>query len=560
MLIHPVSQRKQARPEMFGGPNLLWASSGIQPIDYLVVFVYLGIMLSFGWYFSRRQETVEDYFVAGRRMPWLAAGLSMIATLMSTLSYLGTPGEMIQHGIGLGFSYLALPFAFLVVAFLWVPFFMRLRLTSAYEYLERRFGTGTRLVAVVLYLYMRLVWMGAIIFTASRAIAQITEDTAPLAIASLTGNALRFDPTSWFYFVLLATGVIATVYTTLGGIKAVIWTDIAQFLVLFAGAVATLAIVAASTRTGPADWWRATTSVAHQIPPIASWDLSTRVAILWTFLSGLMWHVCTHASDQVALQRYFTTPSASAAQRTALVNYLVDLTMQLLLALVGMALLTYYLNRPEALPLGVTDPRSPDFADRIFPRFIAYGLPVGVSGLVVAALFAAAQSSIDSGINSTATVLLTDVVRRFLRRNIEPARELALARALTLAIGAFITTAALVVSLLPSQYNIIDLQMKSFNCVLGPLGAIFMSGMLLRHVGQAAIIPAGIIGAASGLAFGFMDMIPGVRAPTPYLIVTLSWAVTMLLAAVLGGFLPGPRPEQVRGLCWRDVVLGDGTR
>lgn len=550
-------------------------AAGLYPVDYVVIFVYMLGMLAVGWYISRRQETSEEFFVGGRKMPWFITGVSMIATLMSTLTYLGAPGEMIQHGVGQSLSFLALPFAFLVVGFLWVPFFMRLKLTSAYEYLERRFGTWARMLGISLYLWMRFLWMGAIIFTASRAVSQITQDSAPQAIATLTGGLVEFTPQSWFYFVLLSTGIISTLYTMLGGIKAVIWTDVAQFVVLFTGAVATLIVIFVNTGTGPVTWFREVTSQAHDFPPIASWDLHTRVTVLWTFTAGFMWHVCTHASDQVCLQRYFTTKNAQAARRTAAVNYCLDVTMQLLLATVGAALLTYYLRHAADLPAGVADPRDPTFSDKIFPRFIAYGLPAGLSGLVVAALFAVAQSSIDSGINSTATVITVDLVRRFRRVQLSGHAELRLAQGLTLVLGLIITAMGVALSLIPPHYNIIDIQFKSFNCVLGPLAAIFMAGMLLKHVGQRAVVIAGCIGAASGLMFAFMDMIPSwlwsisllkpllsnisetapvVVAPTPFLIIPLSWLITFVLAAVLGGFLKGPRPEQVEGLTWRSVV------
>jgi solute:Na+ symporter, SSS family len=216
---------------------------GLQPVDYLIVFLYMIIMMWMGWYLSRKQVNIQDFFVAGRSMPWLATGMSLIATLMSTLSYLGAPGEMIKHGVAQFLAIIALPFVFLIVWNLWVPFFMRLRLTSAYEYLEMRFGSGARLLGVVLYLYMRFLWMGAVIYSASIAISHITQDTAPGAISTLTGGLINFNESSWFYFVLIATGVVSTAYTVLGGISAVIWTDVVQMVVLFLGAVATLIVV-----------------------------------------------------------------------------------------------------------------------------------------------------------------------------------------------------------------------------------------------------------------------------------------------------------------------------
>ncbi len=145
-------------------------AAGLQPVDYAIVLVYTVCMLCIGWVLSRKQVSLEDFFVGGHSMPWMATGLSMIATLMSTLSYLGSPGEMIKHGVAQFAGILALPFVFIVVWTLWVPFFMRLNLTSAYEYLEMRFGPKARMLGVVLYLYLRFLWMGAIIYSAALAL------------------------------------------------------------------------------------------------------------------------------------------------------------------------------------------------------------------------------------------------------------------------------------------------------------------------------------------------------------------------------------------------------
>ena len=552
-------------------PTLL--AVGLQPVDYLIVFGYMVGMLSMGWYLSRKQVNIEDFFVAGRKMPWLATGMSMIATLMSTLSYLGAPGEMLKHGVAQFIAILALPFVFIIVWTLWVPFFMRLRLTSAYEYLEMRFGSGARLLGVVLYLYMRFLWMGAVIYSASFAIAHITQDTAPGAIASLTGGFIHFDAQSWFYFVLISTGLVSTAYTVLGGISAVIWTDVIQMIVLFLGAVVTLIVVMVKTGTGPLIWWREVTSISHEIPPLASWNLAERNTILWALCGTFFWHVCTHASDQVALQRYFSNPDVAAARKTAMVGIFLDITMQTLLGMVGAALLVYYLRNPAELPGGVNSPVTAGFSDRIFPHFISYGLPVGVSGFVIAAIFAVAQSSIDSGINATSSVIMIDLVRKYRSTQASDAADLRLAQWLTVFIGVIVTIMGILLSLTPKDYNLIDLQLKSFNCVLGPLGAMFMAGMLLRHVGQTPVVIAAITGSVCGFLFGFMDILftPLVQTltghnalvvlcPSPFLVIPLSWLVTFLLSALLAGFFPGPTLDQVRRFTWAGIFYDNAEK
>lgn len=526
---------------------------GLKPFDYLVVFAYMAGLIGVGVFIARRQKTAEQFFVGDRHMPWFLVGVSMLATLMSTLTFLGVPGDLIKNGLAIGLGQLMLPVVFIVVGYVWLPFFMRLRLTSAYEYLELRFGSATRMLGVVLYLYMRFVWVGAILFTMSLAVSEMTKDSGPQAIATLTGGAVEFNERGWFYFVLISTGVVSTAYTALGGIKGLIWIDFIHFIVLMTGAVVTLAVIASRTGTGPADWWTEATSTSHKFPALASWDLSVPRTVLWVLLSAFFWEMCTHCSDQVALQLYFTTRSAADARRTAIVNYALNATMTALLVMVGMALLTFYVRNTGELPAGVADARSGGFADKIFPHFIAHGLPTGLAGLVVAGVFAVAQSSVDSGINSSATVITVDVILK-LRGPMSQAAQLTLVRWLTVGLGAIVTLAAIGISLTTGKFNIIDMQMRSFNCVLGPLGALFMAGILLPHVGGRAAFTAGILGAAIGVALGYGGLIPGLSSPSSLLVIPLSWLATFSLAALLGGVLPSPRPEQVRGLTWQSVM------
>src|SRR5687768_14549781 len=190
--------------------------TGFEPLDYAAVAFYLLLTFGIALWFGHRQKDTEDFFVGGRRMPWLAVGLSILATLFSTISYLGSPGEVIKHGIGFYLGYLAIPLNFLVVMYLLVPFFMRLKLTSAYEYLEKRFSYPVRAIGATLFILLRLGWMSMVIFVASMALDRIKGADIPL----LYGPDL--------YWWIGAIGIIAAVYTSIGGIQAVIWVDVLQ--------------------------------------------------------------------------------------------------------------------------------------------------------------------------------------------------------------------------------------------------------------------------------------------------------------------------------------------
>ena len=540
------------------------AGGGLERLDYIVVAVYLLGVLAVGVYFSRHQTRSEDYFVGGRRMPWFAVGLSIMASLLSTISYLASPGEMLKNGPTMALAWLVVPFVFLVVSFVWLPFLMKLKLTSVYEYLDRRFGRRAGQLASILFVFvLRLFWMGMVVLTASIAVADITY----VSVTRLVGSG--FGLTQWTLVVLVSVGVLATLYTVLGGIKAVIWTDVVQTVILIAGAILTLAIIVWETDTGPLDWWNTMTDKAgggHEFPPLWSWDLTERNVIGFAMLHSTFWYLCTFLGDQVAMQRYFTMGSLRDAVRSNVVNFSCDLLIMILLALCGMALLTYYMQNPAEFAEGVSDPQQAQVADRVFPHFIGHHLPVGAAGLLVAALFAAAMSSLDSGINSVATVLTVDFIRKK-HPDISDARELALARWLSVAIGFGCTCLAIGLMFLPEDLNIIDASARTFNCALGPLASMFIVGMFLPRVGETAMIIATGCGTVIALAVSWWtELIVGLgldgiitdSRPGTFLILPLSTVSTFLIAAVLGSILPPADLEVTRRLTWRAVVKGDG--
>ena len=541
---------------------------GLQIADYVVVLIYALVVVGIGFYFSRKQQDTEDFFLGGRKIPWFAAGLSLIVSLVSTLTYLGATGEVIRHGIAYNVAYWAMLPAFAIIIFLWLPFFMRMRLTSVYEYLEQRYGLAARWVGLSLFVFiLRLGWMSVIVLTLSNAVAQITFESAK----EIFGFQMNMG--QWIMVITITVGVVATFYTMLGGIKAVIFIDVVQFFILMIGAVITVVIVVVNTKSGPGQWWHTMTAIKHTPLIQGSWDLSTRTTLLGVSLYIFFWYVCTYASDQVAMQRYFSMPSLKSAISSSLINFFGQIFLTAVLTLCGMALLHYYTVVPQEIISGITDPQHPDAADKVFPHFIQYGLPAGLSGLVVAALFAVAMSSLDSGINSVSTVLTVDVFRR-----LKPGRsargELILARVLTVFLGLSVTALAVLMMNLPKNWNIIDTCLRTFDCALGPLAGMFIVGMLLPHVGQRAIIISTVCGVVLAFTIAWwtelgwllglvegesLDAVLGtVRRPSSFLALPVASVFTFLLAAILGGFMKSPDYEKVAPLTWRGVVFGNG--
>ena len=544
---------------------------GLHGLDYGIILLYMVGVLALGWHLGRKHKEGEDFFLAGRKMPWFAVGLSLVATLLSTLTYLAAPGEVIQHGLALAIGWLGLPIAFLIVNFLWIPFFMRLRVTSIYEYLERRFGLAARWTAAGLFVFvLRLLWMAAIVYTASVAVSQITYPT----IIKLLPWEMSSD--GWTLTVLLSVGILATVYTMIGGITAVIWTDVLQFICLFAGLIFTLIFVAIDTGSGPVDWWNTTTASAgagHEFPALFSFDYTDRNVVLFTLLSMVCWYACTFIADQVAVQRYLTIPTVREAILGNIVQFVADFFIMIMLAACGMALLHYYLQ-PELQTVifdGISDPRHKDVADKVFPHFIANGLPMGVSGLVVAALFAVAMSSIDSGVNSVAAVVTVDFVKRT-RPGITPRVELQLARGISLVVGLACTTMAVLMLAIPENYNIIGITLRTFNCALGPMGGLFLMGIFLPRVSQKAAVIATFVGLGIAVwiawcleiqwLLGLTDfasmkeMSDAMVGPSPFLITPTATVSTVLIGWLLSLFMPNRDMASARKLGWWSVVHG----
>ena len=499
----------------------------LSAVDYTTVVCYFIGMLWLGYHLSRRQKDTEEFFVAGRNMPSWAAGLSIFATLLSTIAYLYIPGEIIKHGIGQMASLLAIPFLYVAVGYLIIPYFMRQRGTSAYEYLEARFGLTARLLAATVFLSIRLTWMGMVVFTASMAMTEIIG-----------------VPERYTWAVALALGVVAIVYTTMGGLRAVIWTDVVQVLILFGGAVFTVAYVAFDTGTGPITWLRDTQSAVEQRAPqpLWSWDPFTRVSYGGVVIQMFFFWACTAASDQVAIARYFSTPSTEAARRSFGHTMIANVFLIIVLGLCGMALFSFYQTE---LPTG---------PDKVFPYFISHQLPIGISGLVVAALFSAAMSSLDSGISAVATVITVDWYRRLGRGQENPGRELKLARVITCVTGMLAVFICIILSWIPAELrgNLTDMAMQTCTFSVGGLGGLFFIAILLPGCRSPIALTSTVLGLATGffLAFGHwmfdlgLDPFGEPRKFSWMWIIPGSAVVTFVVAAVTHGLVSGLAPSR----------------
>ena len=525
---------------------------GLTFIDVTVIVVYLLIMLYMGLKIARKQRSTEDFFVGGRDLPAWAVGISLFASVMSTILYLGQPGEMFRTGLSFLTRNLPLPLILIVVCFVWIPFFMRLRLTSAYEYLERRFNYSVRALAAIFCLLLIFGWISVVVLTASMALVEITRIEAILPFIN--------DADSAVYATILGVGAFSIFYTTLGGIRAVIWTDVIQFFVLLIGALFTMGAVAWMTSSNVGDWIEVSQTYKHEEVQWFDWDVRNRSTVFSISLSLFMWMVCTHGANQMAMQRYFTVRNVKAARISYVISAVAALALGVILAGVGISLMYFIQQYDLPASAGIlSDIRSVRNVaqDSVFPQFISIYMPSGLRGLVVAALFAAAMSTIDSGANSASTILTVDFIRRFDPKSEAGQLELKRARIMTACMGVLVVGYTIALYELSKGSDIISLAQKGFNCFLGPLGALFVLGMFVKKATPIAVIPAFILGEIVGVSASYSTELFDVDFST-HLVIGFSWLVTFFSALFIGYLhhhLTGNQAtKDQQKLMWRAVV------
>ncbi len=366
--------------------------------DYVVLAAYFVGVLAIGLWSGRSERNTNDYFLGGRRQHWLIVGLSIVATEVSALTFIGVPADAFAGD----WNYLqmyagAFVGRILIVIFL-LPAFYAHRVTTVYEFLGRRFGPQTRTTASLMFFASRIVGSGIRLLAASIAIATV------------------FDwPLVW---VIVASAAVAVGYTTFGGIKSVIWTDALQALVFIGGGIATVIWLLYVSSDGSSGRWTDSLAAASDARKlrVVTWSMDpNNVKCFWVLLiSSTFTNMAALGTDQDLTQRMLTCPDVRRSQRSLIFNAFLGLPIVCLFLLIGTLLASYYASGTgHDLPVSVTDnPRL------IFPHFIATALPSGwgLKGLLVAGVFAAAMSSLDSALGAMSSTAVTDFYKPYLHR------------------------------------------------------------------------------------------------------------------------------------------------
>ena len=299
--------------------------TGFGTLNYVVLFTYLAMMVSVGALFARKQKTSDDYFLAGRRMPWVVVGMSMFASITSAISYMGIPGTAYRENISLLMVAFLAPIVAPVLIFVFYPFYRVLNVTTSYEYVLQRYGQPARLTVSGLFVLARIGWLGAVIYAPS------------LALSIVTGIPL--------WLAILLMGILATAYTALGGLAAVLWTDVAQFLVLVGGAVWVALNLTASVPGGLASIWEIARTTDHV--RVIDWRISltemTGIAVLISYFFQLMHD---YGADQVTVQRLLAVKTFRGMAKATIFFAIAELFIVSLLLYVGLGLFAYFQTFP----------------------------------------------------------------------------------------------------------------------------------------------------------------------------------------------------------------------
>lgn len=486
-------------------------------LDWAVCGGYFAIVFGLSLWFARQQRTTEQYFVGSRQMPWFAVGLSLFATTFSALSFVGLPREAAYDDYHLFLAILFIPlWVAPVVGWLFVPLYHRLHLTSAYEYLERRFNRSLRLAGSLLYGLYALGWMGSILY----AVGVILQPMLDLTNQQLT----------WTVIVL---GLVITIYTAMGGIEAMVWTDVVRSVVLV-GSMTTVLVLALARIDGG---WQTVWRLGMQHGKFQMFDFRFDPTVRNNFYSacafGMFVYLGAHATGQPSVQRYLATPTVAAARWSLVVRGLAIAVGCLLFFLVGTTLFAFY---HQALPSSEAPGSGFPLLtrqDQLLPHFVLKELGVpGLAGLLLAGLFAATMSTVESGINSLAALVANDWL---------PGRALRVreSRLISMLFGLGVIGSALLVPLLGN--NVFDIIIKISGALFGPLLGVFLLGMLVPRANAGGAL----IGVGAGVSCLLAVLLTSL---SHWWYGAVTCVPTVAVGALASLLFPAPPAEKVDGL------------
>lgn len=431
---------------------------GLGWINIAVIALYFFVLAFMGFYFSRKQKNENDYFKGGGRLPWWAVGLSIFGTGLSAITFMAIPAK----AYATDWSYMLMNAGILlVVPFilkLFIPFFRKLNITTAYEYLEIRFNAFVRIICSIAFIIFQIGRMGVVLLLPA------------IALNVVTG----FD----IFLCIGLMGFLSLIYTMVGGIEAVVWTDALQVLVLMGGAIWVLTYVCLDVPGGMMAIIQEASADSKFYLGSAAWDL--KQSTIWTVIIATFFtNLTTYGTDQTMVQRYMTTPTENQACKSVLTNAVLTIPATLIFFFVGTVLYVFYKRFPTELSLTISD------GDAILPWYIFTQLPEGITGLLISGIFAAAMSTLSSSMNSAATAYVVDIHSKlglpFMKSGLRTAQFVTLIFGIIGIAFAYVMTTWEVKSLW-DEFN------KILGLILGSMGGLFLLGMTTKRANAAGAV------------------------------------------------------------------------
>ena len=463
--------------------------------DILVIVIYFLLISGLGYYYSKRQKNTEDFFRGGQRIPFWAAGISIFGTALSPITFMAIPAKTYSTDWSYFLLNMSIFLSLPLVILLFIPYYRQKKLNTPYEYLEIRFSSIIRLLGSCCFILYQIGRIGVILFLPSIALNLVTGVDIFLCIALMGGVSL--------------------IYTLMGGIEAVIWTDGVQGFVLMGGVSLSLILIIIDTENG----FSGIIEQAKIYGKFNAFDLtlSLKEPTVWVMLfGGFFINLTTYGTDHTMVQRYLVTPTQKEAQKSLWIGALLTIPATFIFFFMGTALFVFYQVNPSALNNNFIN------NDAIFPWYIVSQLPGGVSGILIAAIFAAAMSSLSSSMNSGAASFSTDVYDRY--GFVWHKDPLKMARWTTLCIGMmgilfalFMATAD--IKSLWDQFN------KILGLIFGSLGGVFMLGLLTKKANTKGVLIGIVVSFTIQLIISFQQSVH-----------LLMYAATGMISCFISGY------------------------
>ena len=428
--------------------------------------------------------------------------MSIFATFVSSISFLGLPGDAFKGNWSPFVFSLSIPIATILAAKIFIPLYRGVNSVSAYHYLEEKFGYWARCYASVCYLLTQVCRIGSIL----------------LLLALPINKMFGWD----IQTIIIVTGIVTTIYTLLGGIAAVVWTDAIQGIILIVGAVVCAGILIFGMPEGPGQLFQI--AAENGKFSLGSFGASLSESTFWVLLLyGLFTNMNNYGIDQNYVQRYMTTKSTKEAVKSTMFGSLLYVPVSLVFVFIGTALFSYYQAQPELLPAGTP-------ADEVFPHFIVHGLPTGITGLVIAAIFSAGMSTVATSINSSATIVLADFVNHFSKKEASDKRDMRSLYTTSFVVG----IVGIVIGILMMQVDgVLDAWWTLASIFSGGVLGLFLLTLISRTPNRTASIIAAVTGMVVVIWIALMQVTSSAPAINGKLAIVFGTTVIMLVGFLL---------------------------